>query len=122
SGPRHRWRRAAGLPAASRAQSEDRAAGRAGGLRPATVGTHARGPVLPVDGRDSLGPRAARGPALPPRPLWGLRPRPHRDEGATGATGLDAGAHAPSSRGRAERRMNSDETAMPLTPQVIVVR
>src|SRR5439155_758192 len=40
SGPRDRRRRAAGLPSAPGAQSEDRVAGRAGRLRPATFGSH----------------------------------------------------------------------------------
>jgi hypothetical protein len=100
SGPRDRRRRAAGLPSAPGAQSEDRAAGPAGRLRPATVGTHARRPVLPVDVRDSPGPRAARGRALAPRPHVGLRQRRHGDVGSARAPRHEAGAHPPATRGR----------------------
>src|SRR5881628_2369165 len=100
SGPRDRRRRAAGLPSAPGAQSEDRVAGRAGRLRPAAVGTHARRPVLPVDVRDSSGPRAARGRALAPRPPVGLRQCRHGDVGSARAPRHEAGAHPPAPRGR----------------------
>src|SRR5207245_1645141 len=75
-------------------------AGRAGRLRSATVGTHARRPVLPVDVRDSPGPRAARGGALAARPLVGLRQCRHGDVGSARASRHEAGAHAPAPRGR----------------------
>src|SRR5262249_30042374 len=79
--------RAAGLPAAPGAQSEDSPADREGRLRSAAIGTHARRAVLPVDVRDSLGPRSARARALRPRSLGGLVRARHGAVGPAGGPG-----------------------------------
>ena len=84
----------------------------AGRFRPATVGTHARRPVLPVDVRDSPGPGRTR-PGSRAAAACGSTQCRHRTWGPPCALARGR-AHPPAPRGRerSARNLFEDDTAM----------